>query len=156
MTKHIFRSTETPTTSLKSGKIHNHTLWGLPSISRGIPKSRNGMERREVRISITMGDFNATGKDSMINWAVWSVAKSGVTRLTSDTFDIFRGNLLQSDILGTHANQMHPWMRRGGIANPETIGRESNAGEPNLWPRVLTTEWWSHCQRDTDELSGDM
>ena len=62
MTKHIFRSTETPTTSLKSGIIHNHALWDLSGISRGIPKSRNGMERREVRISITTGDFNATGK----------------------------------------------------------------------------------------------
>jgi hypothetical protein len=64
MIKHIFRSTEAPTTSLRSGKTHNYRLRGIPNISCGIPKLINGRERREVGISITPGDFDVTGQDS--------------------------------------------------------------------------------------------
>jgi hypothetical protein len=60
MTKHIIQSTETSTTSLKSGKTQKNRPLGIPNVSRAVPKPRNGRERREEVISITPGDFNAT------------------------------------------------------------------------------------------------
>jgi hypothetical protein len=157
MTKHIFRSTETPTPSLKSGKIHKRELWGLPNISRVIPKSRNGRERREVGISITTGDFNVTGKDS--NWgrshkqhchgSKWGTIGSSDRMSNPFRYDVI--SLLHRDALGPSG--VHAWTMPCNLLPsflPST-GQTESEKRVDSWPRCSMinrrSSWIAHNSR---------